>query len=269
VIDLLANAAVDIATLGVEIVDEEEKTNPNVVKIVGSPKLLDGRLSERHLRALYFTRATAPWGEGPLYHHIGLYAYRRAALERYVALLRRWQPAQNLVSPHTLGEIWRRHIADSAQLVALFPEARRWIDIGSGAGLPGMITAILLADTPGALVPCVESNQRKCAFLRAAIRETGAPAVVQEGRIESVLKQWRDPADFISARALASFPALLDLTEPLTSRGVACAFHKGEDFDAELAEASQSWALDLVRHKSLIDPTSSIIEVRRAERRPA
>lgn len=74
------NAAVDIATLCVEIVRDEEKTNPNVVKLVGSP------LSTTRLRALYFTRATAPWGEGPLYHHIGLYAYRRAALERFVAL---------------------------------------------------------------------------------------------------------------------------------------------------------------------------------------
>ncbi|TGV11798.1 3-deoxy-manno-octulosonate cytidylyltransferase [Mesorhizobium sp. M8A.F.Ca.ET.173.01.1.1] len=74
------DAAVDIATLGVEIVREEEKTNPNVVKIVGSP------LSATRLRALYFTRATVPWGEGPLYHHVGLYAYRRAALERFVAL---------------------------------------------------------------------------------------------------------------------------------------------------------------------------------------
>ncbi|MER9211771.1 3-deoxy-manno-octulosonate cytidylyltransferase [Mesorhizobium sp. M0663] len=74
------NRAVDIATLCVEIVRDEEKTNPNVVKLVGSP------LSATRLRALYFTRATAPWGEGPLYHHIGLYAYRRAALERFVAL---------------------------------------------------------------------------------------------------------------------------------------------------------------------------------------
>ena len=73
-------AAVDIATLGVEIIDEDEKTNPNVVKIVGSP------LSPTRLKALYFTRATAPWGDGPLYHHIGLYAYRRAALERFVSL---------------------------------------------------------------------------------------------------------------------------------------------------------------------------------------
>jgi 3-deoxy-manno-octulosonate cytidylyltransferase (CMP-KDO synthetase) len=76
----LADPAVDISTLGVEIAREEEKTNPNVVKIVGSP------LSVTHLRALYFTRATAPWGEGPLYHHVGIYAYRRAALARFVSL---------------------------------------------------------------------------------------------------------------------------------------------------------------------------------------
>jgi 3-deoxy-manno-octulosonate cytidylyltransferase (CMP-KDO synthetase) len=74
------DASVDIATLGVEIVRDDEKTNPNVVKIIGSP------LSQTRLRALYFTRTTAPWGEGPLYHHVGLYAYRRSALERFVAL---------------------------------------------------------------------------------------------------------------------------------------------------------------------------------------
>jgi len=80
VLQPLEQRAVDIATLGVEIVRDEEKTNPNVVKIVGSP------LSPTRLRALYFTRATAPWGEGPLYHHIGLYAYRRAALQHFVSL---------------------------------------------------------------------------------------------------------------------------------------------------------------------------------------
>jgi 16S rRNA (guanine527-N7)-methyltransferase len=192
-----------------------------------------------------------------------------ARLERYVALLRKWQPAQNLVSPHTLGEIWTRHIADSAQLVALFPGRHRWVDIGSGAGLPGIVTGILLADVPGARVHCVESNQRKCAYLRTAIRETGAAAVVHEGRIESVLKQWQEPADLISARALASLANLLGLMEPVMAKGVGAALHKGEDFDSELQEASQSWALDLVRHKSLIDPASLIVEIRHAERRSA
>ncbi|MCX5477759.1 16S rRNA (guanine(527)-N(7))-methyltransferase RsmG [Kaistia geumhonensis] len=188
-------------------------------------------------------------------------------LNIYVELLRKWQPAQNLVSPRTMTELWTRHIADSAQLVALFPEDRHWVDIGSGGGLPGLVTGILLAEQPGASVICVESNQKKCAFLRTVARETGAPVTVRDGRIESVLKQLDGPVDRISARALAPLDKLLDLSAPLLARGVPAAFHKGEDFDQELAEASQSWSLDLVRHKSLIDPASSIVEIRRAERR--
>jgi len=187
-------------------------------------------------------------------------------LDAYVTLLRRWQPAQNLVSPKTLGEVWQRHIADSAQLVALFPNVLRWVDLGSGAGLPGMITAILLTGREGAVVHLVESNQRKCAFLRSVIRESGAPAIVHEGRIESVLKQWQEPVDYISARALASLNDLLDLAEPLFAAGARAAFHKGGDFDAELAEASKSWSLDLVRHKSMIDRDSTIVEILGAKR---
>ncbi|MBN9027651.1 MAG: 16S rRNA (guanine(527)-N(7))-methyltransferase RsmG [Rhizobiales bacterium] len=188
-------------------------------------------------------------------------------LERYVALLRKWQPAQNLVSPNTLGQIWTRHVADCAQLVAMFPDTRRWLDLGSGAGLPGLITAILLADTEGAVVHCVEANQRKCAFLRTVIRETGAKAIVHEGRIESVLKQWKEPVERISGRALASLADLLDLSAPVLAAGATGTFHKGEDFEGELAEASKSWSLDLIRHKSMIDERSSIVEICRAERR--
>jgi 16S rRNA (guanine527-N7)-methyltransferase len=191
----------------------------------------------------------------------------RERLEHYVALLRKWQPAQNLVSPNTLGQIWTRHVADCAQLVAMFPDTRKWLDLGSGAGLPGLITGILLADQEGAVVHCVEANQRKCAFLRTVIRETGAKAVVHEGRIESVLKQWNEPVERISARALASLSALLDLSAPVLAAGATGTFHKGEDFEGELAEASKSWSLDLIRHKSMIDDRSSIVEICRAERR--
>jgi 16S rRNA (guanine527-N7)-methyltransferase len=191
----------------------------------------------------------------------------RERLEAYVALLRKWQPAQNLVSNNTLGEIWTRHVADCAQLVALFPDTRKWMDLGSGAGLPGMITGILLADKEGAIVHCVEANQRKCAFLRTVIRETGAKAIVHEGRIESVLKQWSEPVERISARALASLTSLLDLSAPVLAAGAIGTFHKGEDFEWELEEASKSWTLDLIRHKSMIDERSSIVEICRAERR--
>lgn len=193
----------------------------------------------------------------------------RERLETYVALLRKWQPAQNLVSPNTLGQIWNRHVADCAQLVAMFPDTRRWLDLGSGAGLPGMITGILLADQDGAVVHCVEANQRKCAFLRTVIRETGAKAEVHEGRIESVLKQWQHPVERVSARALASLKDLLDLSAPVLATGSTGTFHKGEDFEGELAEASKSWSLDLVKHKSMIDERSLIVEITRAERRSA
>jgi len=95
-------------------------------------------------------------------------------LERFVALLKKWQAADNLIAPSTLSSVWRRHVADSAQLVGMFPGRQRWLDIGSGAGFPGLVVAILLGE--GSSVHLVESNQRKCAFLRAAIRGTGARA---------------------------------------------------------------------------------------------
>jgi 16S rRNA (guanine527-N7)-methyltransferase len=100
-------------------------------------------------------------------------------LETFVALVRKWQRAENLVAPSTVPDIWCRHVADSAQLIALFPAVRRWIDIGSGAGFPGMVLAI--AGAAGTTVDLIESNQRKCAFLRLVARETGARAKIHEG----------------------------------------------------------------------------------------
>ncbi|MEJ0011339.1 MAG: 16S rRNA (guanine(527)-N(7))-methyltransferase RsmG [Bauldia sp.] len=169
-------------------------------------------------------------------------------LEAFVALLRKWQPAENLVSPKTLPEIWRRHIADSAQLLRLFPRDKRWIDLGAGAGLPGMVLAICLE---GGVVHLVESNRRKCAFLRAAIRETGAAAQVHEGRIEDVLAGWTEPVDRVTARALAPLDALLGLAEPVMAKGVPAAFMKGQDAEAELSEARRRWSFSVNRHESL------------------
>ncbi len=188
-------------------------------------------------------------------------------LAAYVALLRKWQKADNLVSAATLGDVWRRHVADSAQLVALYPEARRWLDLGSGAGLPGLIVAILLTGAPGAKVHLVESNRRKCAFLRQAIRETGAPAAVHEGRAEAVLSEWTEPVDRISARALASLSVLLGLAEPLMSAGVPAAFHKGQDFVREISEATQSWDFDLVKHVSRVGEGGMILDVSHLRRK--
>ena len=97
-------------------------------------------------------------------------------LATYVDLLARWRKTTNLIAESTFASVWTRHIADSAQLLALAPQARRWVDLGSGAGFPGLVIAIQLADVAGAAVHLIESDQRKCAFLREAVRVTGAAA---------------------------------------------------------------------------------------------
>jgi len=187
-------------------------------------------------------------------------------LEAYVALIRKWNKADNLVGSSTLDTIWQRHIADSAQLVALFPESRRWLDLGSGGGLPAIVVAILLAGQKGAAVHLVESNRRKCAFLRQAIRTTGAPATVHEGRVEAVLADWQAPVDMVSARAFAPLSRLLDLAAPVMTLGVPGAFHKGQDFVREIAETPQSWGCDLVKHDSRLGAGGVILEVRNLRR---
>jgi 16S rRNA (guanine527-N7)-methyltransferase len=186
-----------------------------------------------------------------------------ARLEAFAALLRKWQRAENLVAPSTLDKIWTRHIADSAQLAVLFPELR-WVDLGSGGGFPGLVVAIMNAQH----VHLVESNRRKCAFLRAAIHETGAPATVHEGRIEVALASWRKPVDRISARALASLSDLLRLAEPLLAQGIPAAFLKGMEYRREIVEAERDWFLDIEVIPSRIAGSGAILDVRAAHRRP-
>ncbi len=176
-----------------------------------------------------------------------------------MALLRKWQPVENLVSPKTLPEIWHRHIADSLQLLRFFPNDRRWLDLGSGAGLPGMVLAICLP--PGGAVHMVESNRRKCAFLRAAIRETGAAATVYEGRIEDVLANWTVPVDRVTARALASLVELLTLAEPVMAKGVRAAFMKGQEAEREIDEARRRWSFTVARHESLTGEGGVILDI--------
>ncbi|MBO6894438.1 MAG: 16S rRNA (guanine(527)-N(7))-methyltransferase RsmG [Roseibium sp.] len=187
----------------------------------------------------------------------------RETLERlqiYVDLVLKWQPAQNLIAPSTIPDIWTRHVADSLQTQWSYPKARTWVDIGSGGGFPGVVTAILLADEPDGHVHMIESNQRKAAFLRTALRETGSSGTVHPGRIESVAKEWRHgQVDAVSARALASLDLLFQLAEPFTAQGAKAVFHKGQDFQREVNEASDSWAFDLVEKESLVDPVSRML----------
>lgn len=191
-----------------------------------------------------------------------------ARLAIFVELVRRWQPIQNLVAPSTLNAIWRRHVADSAQVHFAFPNARRWIDLGSGAGFPGLVTAILLAEGPGAMVHLVESNQRKAAFLRAVIRETGCPATVHDTRIGEIIADWSSPIDAVSARALAPLSALCGFAEPFVARGAVAIFHKGKNFRQEIEEASHEWAMNLIEKESLVDPDSRLLILTEIAARP-
>lgn len=194
-----------------------------------------------------------------------------AAMERrltgYVELVRKWQPVKNLIAPSTLPDIWRRHVADGAQALAVLPEAKRWLDLGSGAGFPGLVTAILLADVDGAAVTLLESNGRKAAFLTAVARELKLPAKVISARIESAAEQIPgDRIEAVSARALASLEALFGYAEPWLGAGAAGVFHKGQDFAAEWRQAALSWSFDLVERQSRIEPDSRIVLVTRLQR---
>ncbi|WP_018406427.1 16S rRNA (guanine(527)-N(7))-methyltransferase RsmG [Methylocystis rosea] len=157
----------------------------------------------------------------------------QAELEIYEALLRRWQAKINLVSAATLDDTWSRHFADSAQVHAAAPHVRRWADLGSGAGFPGLMTALLLKSTPDAVVHLIESDQRKAGFLRAVSRETGAPVVIHAGRIESVLPNLAEIGG-VSARALAPLSRLVQLAEAPLEKGAVGVFLKGEEWRDEL-----------------------------------
>jgi 16S rRNA (guanine527-N7)-methyltransferase len=190
----------------------------------------------------------------------------KARLQCYADLLLKWQKSQNLIAPATIPDLGRRHFADSLQTMASLPDARDWVDMGSGAGFPGLVTAILLAECGSGTVHLVESNRGKAAFLKTVARETGARAEIHAERIDSFAKSFSGPVDAVSARALAPLVDLLELAEPLMARGATCVFHKGQDFAAEVQIATQSWALDLVEQTSRIDPAGRILIIKRASR---
>ena len=146
----------------------------------------------------------------------------------FVALLDRWRHKINLIADSTFARVWTRHVADSAQLLALAPEAKRWLDMGSGAGFPGLVIAIELANVPGAIVHCVESDQRKCAFLREAARLTGAAARIHPARVEAIDPESLGPVDAVTARAFAPLPLALELARPWIERGATAVFPRGE-----------------------------------------
>jgi 16S rRNA (guanine527-N7)-methyltransferase len=184
----------------------------------------------------------------------------------FADLLARWQATINLVAPSTLPELWSRHIGDSLQVQAAAPDARHWVDLGSGGGFPGLVTAILLAETPGAEVHLVESDKRKAAFLRTVSRETGAPALIHAERIESFVPAHAAPVDAVSARALAPLPQLVAWSEKFLLAGAIGIFPKGQQAESELTAIKRDHKFRVESRASTTQDGSRLVIVTAAER---
>jgi 16S rRNA (guanine527-N7)-methyltransferase len=190
-----------------------------------------------------------------------------ARLDKFAERLLQTQAHTNLIAPSTIPTVWTRHIADSLQILKHAPEAKIWMDFGSGAGFPGLVIAAALADVPDALVHLVESTKKKATFLSEAARTMGAPVKVHPVRIEDFVNKTTPLPDVVTARALAPLDKLLAWAHPLLSRGVPALFMKGQDVEAELTEASKSWTIDASLIPSLTDPRGRIVHVRSLKRR--
>jgi 16S rRNA (guanine527-N7)-methyltransferase len=225
----------------------------------------------------------------------------RATVERlvlYEKLLRQWQKAVNLVAPATLDDVWHRHFADSAQLVPLAPpDTRSWIDLGSGAGFPGLVVAIMMAApfpraTPTSLQPpgsppasgksepvgrgeiepirfsLIESDTRKCAFLREVARQTGVAVDILSRRAESARTSVnKDLPRIVSARALAPLDRLLDLAEPFSPPGTTLLFPKGREVARELQVAESRWRFQVALVPSVTDTHGRVAVITNLERK--
>jgi 16S rRNA (guanine527-N7)-methyltransferase len=185
-----------------------------------------------------------------------------ARLEAYADLLIRWSARINLVGRDTLPDLWRRHVLDSAQLHRFTPSsARSLIDFGSGAGLPGLVLAIL--GVPG--VELVEADSRKAAFLREAARVTEAEVTIRPCRIQAVSPH---PVDVVTARACAPLDRLLDLAAPFLAPDTLCLFPKGERFNEELTLARKAWTMNVSVEQSLSDRRGVVLRLQQVAREP-
>jgi len=180
-----------------------------------------------------------------------------ADLERFRALLAGWNRRMNLVSEASLAAFWPRHAFDSAQLLALAPAARVWVDIGAGAGFPGLVLAILLKGRVGAQVHLVESMAKRCRFLDAVVGELALPARVHNARAEDLALD----ADVVTARAVAPLVKLLGFARPCLARGALGLFPKGRGAEAELTEARAAWRVKGELIPSRSDPEGRILRV--------
>jgi 16S rRNA (guanine527-N7)-methyltransferase len=185
-------------------------------------------------------------------------------IEQFIELLLRWQQSINLISPASIPLIWERHVLDSLQVLPLIPLNTKIVaDLGSGSGFPALPLAIA-SDLEFHLY---ESNNKKAAFLREAMRVTGCKGVVHPQRLEGKIPTEGYPqVQLVTARALSSLSDLLTLAEPFMKSGAQALFHKGQDVDLELTQAQKYWRIQFTKHQSLTDSQGIILAVQEASR---
>ena len=188
-------------------------------------------------------------------------------LDTFVACLLRRQQTTNLIASSTIPQIWTRHIADSLQLMSLAPTASIWVDLGSGAGFPGIAIACALAGRAGARVHLIESIKKKAAFLQEAVAATGVPAVVHSERIEDVIRRGDLRPDVVTARALAPMRTLLGYVRPFVKTGAQALLLKGQDVEAELTDSSKYWNIEHELAASKTSASGKIVIIRSVEAR--
>jgi 16S rRNA (guanine527-N7)-methyltransferase len=185
-------------------------------------------------------------------------------LKAYVRALAEWNTRHNLVSAASLADVWRRHVWDSAQLTPLIPaSARSLADLGSGAGLPGLVLGILLQDRPGFRIVLYESTGKKCDFLNAVAQAAGVDVEVRCARIENASTEI---FDVVTARACAPLVKLLGYAQRFQGWSTTNLFLKGQHVEGELIEAHKSWRMNIIRHPSLTDAFGAILEIRELAR---
>lgn len=200
------------------------------------------------------------YGPADLAADIGVSRETIERLSAYAALLARWQPRINLVSAASLEDLWRRHMLDSAQLLPFLPSGTQTIvDLGSGAGFPGLVLAVLGVPE----VHLIESDQRKCVFLAEAARATGAKAVIHNQRIESMSGL---STGVVTARACAPLDKLVSYAQKFLWQDGKALFLKGANAEEELTAARKLWQMDVERFPSASDPTGCILRIGQVRR---
>jgi 16S rRNA (guanine527-N7)-methyltransferase len=199
-----------------------------------------------------------PFGPAEFAAATGVSRETLARLKAYVGLLTDWSARHNLVSKASLDEVWQRHVLDSAQLAPLIPpEAKTLADLGSGAGFPGLVLAVLLRERVA--VTLFEATRKKADFLHAVADRLGLAIDVRNERIEEAA---RASFDVLTARACASLPELLEYAQHFAGPGTVCLFLKGQNVGVELTEARKSWRMKVWEHPSITHPFGVVLEIR-------